>query len=208
MSWNDSAWPYTIVLFIMMMVAIFWKRKSKKHEPYRGVPQQPRMWLHDHTKPLVHINEVDPDIEDHKTPKFGESYKKLKADGFFDDFEIDRNEVKFLIEVPHFCDHHRFTLDSVHFHAGDPDRDDLMFSCKNTVTVAVDAPFGEPQEEVWACSATRTIERKVFWEGPVKIREQYVDPEWERNMASYVYNQNMRAFEREMYGMSPIIHIP
>jgi len=182
------------------MVAIFWKRKPKKSKPdnwpmnafYEGMAEAlPKVAkvMEDQHGVLINLKDVEDADE-------------------FEDFEIDRNEVKFLIEVPHFCDHHRFTLDSVHFHAGDPDRDDLMFSCKNTVTVAVDAPFGEPQEEVWACSATRTIERKVFWEGPVKIREQYVDPEWERNMASYVYNQNMRAFEREMYGMSPIIHIP
>ena len=183
MSWNDSAWPYTIVLFIIMMAVIFWKRKPKKSKPdnwpmnafYEGMAEA--------------LPKVQAAVEDHGVPF------------------IDYNEVKFLIEVPHFCDRHRFTLDTVHFHAGDPDRDDLMFSCKNTVTVAVDAPFGEPQEEKWACSATRTIERKVYWEGPAKIQEMYVDPFWLENYEANRYNENMRAFEKAM-AFPSYIHIP
>lgn len=105
--------------------------------------------------------------------------------------------------IPHFCDgKHLFSLDSVHMNAYDSAQDTMYFSCKREIEVHVNSA----EITIVRCSATRTIDRGVFWNGPVKIKEQYVDPEWERNYSAHIYNENMRAFEREW--ARPLLYIP
>lgn len=113
----------------------------------------------------------------------------------FEDFDIDYNKHVFLREVVHFCERHKFTLDSVQM-SPKPAEDLMMFSCKN---------FESYPEGVRQCSATRVIERYVFWDGPKKIRELYVDPDWQENYENYMYNRNMRDFEKAM--ASPLMYI-
>lgn len=103
--------------------------------------------------------------------------------------DFNFNEYKYLVKIPHFCCRHKFTLDSVQM-SPNPDEDLMMFSCKTKLELI--------NGETPRCSATRTIERQVFWRGAKKIQEMYIDPEWLENYENNLYNQNMREFEKHL----------